>query len=104
MAEDLWVRAALLARQHGIYTISSTLRLNYEALKKRVENLPKKRSRANSHPPTFVQLDPLPGISAPSTSTIEVASPDGAKLTIRLLDQNTLDAVALVDAFLSGQR
>lgn len=103
MPEELWLKAAQLARKHGVYVISSTLRLNYGALKKRVENLPKRKPRVSTYEPAFVQLDPLPGIST-SSSAVEVLSPEGSKLTIRFSEQNALDAVALVDAFLSGLR
>jgi hypothetical protein len=103
MPEELWLKAAQLARKHGVYEISSTLRLNYGALKKWRENSPKKKPRSATYQPAFVQLDPLPGISA-SSSAVEVLSPEGSKLTIRFSDQNALDVVALVDAFLSGLR
>ncbi len=46
MPRDLWEEAARLARERGIYAVSSALRLNYEALKGWVEDPAKKRRRA----------------------------------------------------------
>ena len=101
--DDIWAEATRLARRHGIYPVSSALRLNYEALKGRVEGSPKKQRRADRRSPAFVQLDPLPGTSSPS-STVEVESPGGLKLTIRLSGVSAMDVVALVDAFLGNRR
>jgi len=105
MPEDLWLEAARLAQQHSIYAIAKALKLNYEALKGRVlQGPPKRRAQSTSPPrPAFVQLDPMPGISSPS-STVEVESRRGGKLTIRLSGPNALDAVAIVGAFLRSRR
>jgi len=107
MPRDLWEEAALLARQRGIYAISSALRLNYDALKGWSEDSPKKRRRAAPRKATtgqtFVRLDPLPGISSPSPA-VEVEMPGGAKMTIRLSSVNAMDAVALLGAFMRDRR
>jgi len=104
MPEDLWLEAARFARQHGIYAIAKALKLNYEALKGRaLEAPPRRRTRSASTRPAFVQLDPMPGISSPS-STVEIEGARVGKLTIRLSGPTALDAVALVDAFLRGRR
>jgi hypothetical protein len=103
MARDLWAEAAGLARQHGVHAIAKALRLNYEALKAWSEDSPKKKRQGTARFPGFVQLDPLPGIPSAS-SVVEVQSPGGAKLTIRLSGPTALDAVALVNTFLGGRR
>ena len=105
MPEDLWLEAVRLARRHGIYAIARALKLNYEALKGRVlQGPPRRRARSTSSArPAFVQLDPMPGISGPS-STVEIEGVRGGKLTIRLSGPTALDAVAIVGAFLRGRR
>ena len=104
MPEDLWLEAVRFARKHGIYAIAKALKLNYEALKGRVLEAPQ-GGRARSAPPkpAFVQLDPIPSIPSPS-STVEVESRRGGKLTIRLSGPAALDAVAIVGAFLRSRR
>jgi hypothetical protein len=104
MPGDLWLKAAQFARQHGIYAIAKALKLNYEALKGRAFKAPpKRRPRCAPPRPTFVQLDPMPEISSPS-STVEIEGARAGKLTIRLSGPTALDAVALVEAFLRGRR
>jgi hypothetical protein len=103
MPGGLWTEAARLARQHGIYAIAMAIRLNYAALKGWVEGSPKKKPWATPRLPAFVQLDPLPGISSRSW-TVKVENRGGAKMTIRLPASTALDAVALLDAFLSRRR
>jgi hypothetical protein len=106
MPEDLWLKSARFARQHGIYAISKALKLNYEALKGRVvQGPPKRRARPTSTSrPAFVQLDPMPAIPSDLSSTVEIEGVRGGKLTIRLSGPTTLDAAAIVDAFLRGRR
>jgi hypothetical protein len=104
MPEDLWLEAVRFTRQHGVYAIAKALKLNYEALKGRVLKGPPKRTTRSAPPrPAFVQLDPMPGISGPS-STVEIEGVRGGKLTIRLSGPTALDAVAIVEAFLRGRR
>jgi hypothetical protein len=105
MSEDLWGPAVRFARQHGIYAIAKSLKLNYEALKGRVLNGPPRRTtRSAPDRPAFVQLDPMPGITPSTSSTVEVENRGGGKLTIRLSGSTALDAVAIVEAFLRGRR
>jgi len=99
MPPDLWSEAAQLARQHGVHPVAKALRLNYEALKARGYGSKKKR-RA---PPAFVELEPLPSFPSPG-STVEVQSPGGAKMTIRLAGGATVDIVALIESFWSRER
>ncbi len=107
MPRDLWEEAARLARERGIYAISSVLNLNYECLKGWVQDSPKKPRRAEPRKAaakqTFVQLAPMPGIS-PSSPAVEVEIPGGPKMTIRLSSVNAQEVAVLLDAFLRSRR
>jgi hypothetical protein len=102
MPPDLWSEAARLARRHGIHPVAKALRLNYEALKAQGNGAKRKRY-VPSLGPNFVQLDPLPSFPSPC-SIVEVESPGGAKMIIRLAGVPTLDVVALIESFWSRER
>jgi hypothetical protein len=98
MSEELWNEAALLARAHGLYRISSALRLNYENLKKRVEVAAEDRREGNSG---FVEMEgaQLVGAFDSARTVLELFGSDGVKLVVRLSGREELDVVALAEAF-----
>ena len=98
MPEELWVEAALLARTHGTYRISSDLRLNYENLKKRVDEAPE-AGRDDSAGFVEVEGAQFVGAFESARTVVEFSDADGAKLVIRLSDRKDLDVVGLADAF-----
>lgn len=95
--EPLWQAAAVLARTHGVSSVSSALHLNYYDLQRRADSTagPAKPSAT----PTFVEV-PVARL-APVLATppiIELAHPSGSRITLRL--QNTQDLLAVVQTML----
>lgn len=115
MPEDLWAAAVVLARTHGVYRISEDLGVNYDTLKARLARAPKvsaaeaqaskssggrKRQSVSEAPARFVELRAMPAQAAPDVRVVvEVQDAAGAKLTIRLGAEATVDVCAVVTAF-----
>ncbi len=96
MPEDLWRRAVKLARKHGVNPIKSALRLEYYALKGRLEGAGQGRApRAAKRSPAFVEIRPAQAV--PSSCVVELEEHGGAKMTVRL--SSALDVVAVAEAF-----
>jgi hypothetical protein len=95
MPEELWLAAAELARGHGVNPIAEALNLNYYGLKRRVAESAKEGTPAG---PVFVEV-PRPLPMPPSACVVELAHPDGAKMTIRM--DAGRDLVALSQLFWS---
>ncbi len=89
--EALWVLAVKVAAAHGINKTARALRLNFNALKQRV-NVADGLVRRHPQSPTFVELPPSPGFSL---CTIELENAQGAKLKIHLPGLETADLLAL---------
>ena len=102
MPEQLWKEAASLAQQHGVSFVATALGLGYATLQKRAQ-----RSSARPSPEGFVELagSQLIGLAPPPApeTVLEVRSPDGALLTLRLPTGTTLDVAALVHSFRAGR-
>jgi hypothetical protein len=86
LPEDIWASAVILARQHGLGKTARILRLDYYALKKRLEiggdaNSPKQAS------PAFVELiSPSPNLLP--ECIIELEYPGGAKMRFQFNGKN----------------
>jgi hypothetical protein len=102
--EDIWVRAALLARQYGVGKTARILRLDNYALKKRMEiggqgrfsPLPKQPS------PAFVELiSPIP--SSLPECIVKFEYPGGAKMRFQFNGKNTPDPGNLAGPFGSSE-
>lgn len=96
MPAELWAGAVALARSEGTYRIARRLRVDYQALARRVAEAGGERAVRVGNG-SFIELrgaDLLGG-----TTVVEVAEADGARLTIRLGGGTGLDAAALVGAF-----
>lgn len=96
--EALWAAAVARARRDGVERIADALRLNGDALRRRVAAAapPPAALRAT---PAFVEL----GLAAPAAQCqVEVEAPDGAKLSLRLTGAPP-DLPGLLAAFL-GRR
>ena len=105
MPEELWEEATAAARSFGVSRVSKALRLGYATLQERtgVEAARGKRSRQERTVPVasgeFVELSGFPSgrsMAAGEESVVEVAAPDGTRLTIRL--KGSANVVALVNA------
>ncbi len=101
MPEDLWDAAARLAREHGLWFVSRTLRVSYESLKQRARREPRPQTSESG----FVEISPvaLPNPDS-GAAVIELSSPGGARLTVRLEGRGTLDVEALATAFWEQHR
>ena len=74
--EALWIRAADLAREHGVFRTAKVLRLDFSKLKRQMAPVQAVAKAASSPPPAFVEF------LAPQTTTacecvIEVEGPRG---------------------------
>jgi hypothetical protein len=79
LPESLWGAAVDLARQHGIYQVAHTLRLDYMGLKKRLNGVTSVRQSASKT--AFVELVPPP--STIPECIIEFESASGGKMRIQ---------------------
>ena len=101
LPEPLWIAAAELAKRNGLYPTARALRLDYTALKRRVEERVRpKAKRKVTAPPTFVELV-APGTGAVTNCTVEVESARGSKLRLELKAVATTELVGLIQAFVS---
>jgi hypothetical protein len=105
MPGELWEQASEAARTLGVGRVSKALKLGYATLQKRsgtagVRNKPSRQARtAPVASGEFVELSgfqsvgSLPGVDE---VVVEVAAPDGTRLTIRL--KGSTNVVGLVNA------
>ena len=97
--EKLWSLAVKLANAHGLSRTASALKLDYNALKKRVEA---KNSDGTSAPEAFIELSPA---SPPASGEcmIEFEDGSGASMRVHLRGCDAPDLVALGRSFWNGQ-
>ena len=97
--EPLWASAARMARTYGISRTAKTLRVNYNALKQRVDEGaaatggPEKNAVA-----TFLELAPPTRVGS-CHCTLELENASGAKMRIHLQGEETPDLAALSRSF-----
>jgi hypothetical protein len=95
----LWQSAAELGRQHGIYVVAHTLRLDYSTLKKHVQGSSlSSRPRRKKAAARFVELIG-PGQARVDEYVIELESDDRTKLRIHYKTANPPDWRALLEAW-----
>jgi hypothetical protein len=117
----LWNSAVKLAGTYGLCRTARTLRLDYNALKRRVESagvngspvgpMPKRKTRTRSRSNvrksaqdpamTFVEL-PVLERCGPPECIVELDHPHGAKMRIRLTGQQSSEVVAVVSQAFFG--
>ena len=113
--EPLWAAAVKLPKKHGLHRTAKALRINYYALKERLEaeggidvgKAPKGEATA------FLELTateplrsngPLRSIPTdPCECTLELEAADGAKMRVRLSGIVAPDLVALSRSFYQGE-
>jgi hypothetical protein len=108
MPEHLWKEAAGWASRFGRHAICQTLGLNEQAMQKHLEvgrtmGLRHMPETVKTVRPTFVELDGScfgGGPVVPPGPTVEVTSPDGGRLVMRLAPGSTVDAIGLLESFL----
>jgi hypothetical protein len=100
--EPLWALAVARARESGVHATARRLRLNYYALKQRVEAAGRPRATPVRAAPAFVELVPAARRPAGSTEClIELADARGATMRISLTSPAPPDLAALSRAFWS---
>ena len=108
MPQELWAAAIDLAKEHGVSLVSRSLKIGYTDLKHHVrgDKKPSSRAKRRQGSTDFVELRPqqLTLESNSSSSTLEVTSPDGGKMTVRFSAGSSFDLPALVSAFRGYQR
>jgi len=89
--DELWRGAARLAADHGVHRVSKALRLNYYALKRRVDALEVADEASSpqadvepSESAMFVEIPMAASTTQPSPTEIEIESPSGWRIRIRL--------------------
>jgi hypothetical protein len=117
MPGEMWDLAIQLAKSHGVSRIAQATGLDYGWLRKKVVDADAKSLVAT---PVFLELpramamaEPRPqeskhaaeaGCHLGSGATIDLSTPDGARMRIHLEAGRDLDAVGIVAAFLGRVR
>jgi hypothetical protein len=97
--ERLWTSSVALARVHGVSPVAQALRLNYDALKRRVLGAEPVRKAPPQALRSFVEL---PLIAQPPNCLkcmVELTKSTGAAMTIRWEGQAAADLVELAESF-----
>ena len=74
--EALWMRAADLAREHGVFRTAKVLRLDFSKLKRQIASAQAEGKAASSPSPAFVEFL-APQTTAACECVIEVEGPRG---------------------------
>jgi hypothetical protein len=103
--KELWAAAVKMAGTYGIHRTAKALRVDYYALKKRVEGSP--AVTASSRPAgdaevTFVELSP-PAWPGAGECMLAMEDAGGAKLRVRLKGFGAPDLAALTRSFYQGE-
>jgi hypothetical protein len=107
IADPLWAAAVNMADAYGIHLTARALRLNYYALKKRVEQRSVAAPGLLEEGATFIELPPpvsvdsCKGGSGPCECTLELEDAGGAKLRVHLQGIAAPDLAALCRSFRS---
>ncbi len=103
--EALWESAVKLAKKYGLHRTAKTLRVNYYALKKRVEGEAASdvRDVPEGDSATFLELTAVPPASSKLAGsceyTLELEDGDGSKMRVHLSGVAMPDLVALSRSF-----
>lgn len=105
--DSLWTAAVKMAGRHGLHRTARALRVEYYALKKRVEqqSAAARRRRESGSVATFVELPPPAdhGFAAVPTGAcdcaLELEDTDGSKMRIHLKAAPPPDLAALCRSF-----
>ena len=106
MPAALWNEAAALARELGVHPVKSALGLNYESLRRRVnEGTTCADGVRADNSGNFVELSgaQLLGLPVAVGPVVELSDASGARLTVRLSAGSALDVARLVAAFRGRQ-
>ena len=101
--ESLWEGAVGLCADHSIYKISKSLRLDYNALKRRVCYSHPERLAESVTSSAFVELD-LKASLPEAECLVEMEDKDGAKMKMHIKGRLCLDPLEFMKAFLGQGR
>ncbi len=96
--ESLWKLALELAARHGVSRTAIALRVDYYALKKRLDAQTPPRRVGSAAAPAFVELPP-PSLATAGGCVIEFEKASGAKMRIELRGSQVPDLAALGRSF-----
>lgn len=96
--EPLWTSAVRLAGAYGLCRTARTLRLDYNALKKRVNSADPPDSSGRETGTAFVELVPPERAGLPEC-IVELEDPGGAKMRMHLKGVEAPDLTALSRSF-----
>lgn len=96
--ESLWKLALELAARHGVSRTAIVLRVDYYALKKRLDAQMPPRRVDSAAVPAFVELTP-PSLATAGGCVIEFEKASGAKMRIELRGSQVPDLAALGRSF-----
>jgi hypothetical protein len=108
MPAELWGEATALARELGVHRVKSALGLNYESLRKRVDQRGSTRGAGDTGARSiadFIELNGTQLFGAPAMGLVmEMSAQDGTRLTIRFSAGCQLDVATVVAAFRGARR
>ena len=93
--EPLWRAAVGVAKKHGVSRISRALRLDYYALKRRLEAAPRQHPAPERAGGRFIEI-PLRAVSGGPACVVEVEDPRGARLRMELQGMGPQELAGLV--------
>jgi hypothetical protein len=96
--DTLWTSAVQAAGRYGLHRTTKALRLDYYALKKRVEDAASDREPGREGAATFIEL-PAPVSNDASECIVELEDPSGAKMRLHLKGGAVPDITALARSF-----
>ncbi len=96
--DALWASAVQAAGRYGLHRTTQALRLDYYALKKRVEDAASDSEPDREAAATFLEL-PAPVSGGVSECVVELEDPGGAKMRLHLKGGAVPDVTALARSF-----
>jgi len=103
LPEELWHKAVILARRHGLNRTASALGLKHDSLKKRIEAMVGDLPKVEEAPCEFVEF--LAGPMAPGSCecTIELDDGSGATARIHVKGVRMVDLASFASAWRSAR-
>jgi len=82
LPQELWLQAAVLAREHGLNKTSRILGLKYYSLKKHLDEMTCNEPVTTKAEPDFIEL--VPGVMTPGIIECTIEWADGGGSTVRM--------------------